>query len=190
MAFRGLKDQVALVTGGGSGIGRAISLRLAEEGCRLAVFDLNAAGAEESVRLAGGTAAAFAVDITDHAAVTAAVARRKRSRRYRHPGQQRRLGPDDEFRRHRPDVLAQGQSTSIWSATSACIMRCCRAWSRAVRAASSTSPPTRAASARAERRSGDSIGAAKEFRISPRCHRLMAAPGRRAGELRCGPPPA
>src|SRR5215472_17547691 len=78
MAFRGLKDQVAIVTGGGSSIGRAISHRLAKEGCRLAVFDLNAAGAEESVRLAadaGGTAAPYAVDITDHAAVMAAVER-------------------------------------------------------------------------------------------------------------------
>jgi 2-hydroxycyclohexanecarboxyl-CoA dehydrogenase len=76
MAFRGLKDQIAIVTGGGSGIGRAILLRLAEEGCRLAVFDLNAAGGEETIRLAaGGTAAAFVVDITDHAAVMAAVER-------------------------------------------------------------------------------------------------------------------
>lgn len=78
MAFRGLTDQIAIVTGGGSGIGRAICVRLAEEGCRVAVFDINAAGAEETARLAtgaGGAAEPFVVDITDHAAVMAAVAK-------------------------------------------------------------------------------------------------------------------
>ena len=55
-----LDGQVAIVTGAAIGIGRAIALRLAQEGCRVGVFDLDGAGAEataEMVRSAGGTAA-------------------------------------------------------------------------------------------------------------------------------------
>ena len=74
--MRGLDARAAIVTGSASGIGRAIALRLAEEGCRVGVFDINLAGAEETadaVAQAGGSARAFAVDITDLAAVQAGV---------------------------------------------------------------------------------------------------------------------
>jgi 2-hydroxycyclohexanecarboxyl-CoA dehydrogenase len=69
---RGLKDKVAIVTGGGSGIGRAIALRLAEEGMSVAILDLNAnsaAATAESIRSAGGRAQVEACDICDPAAV-------------------------------------------------------------------------------------------------------------------------
>lgn len=74
--MRGLRDKLAIVTGGGGGIGRHICLRLAEEGCGIGVMDLNATAAGETadaVRAAGGRASVQAVDITDHAAVAAAV---------------------------------------------------------------------------------------------------------------------
>lgn len=74
--MRGLKGKIAIVTGAGSGIGRAIALRLAAEGATVGVFDINLAGANDTVgaiEAAGGKAVATVCDITDYAAVTAAV---------------------------------------------------------------------------------------------------------------------
>ncbi|NNF53795.1 MAG: SDR family oxidoreductase [Acidimicrobiales bacterium] len=62
--------RVALVTGGGSGIGRAVCLALAGEGRSVAVADLNSATAAETAAMvsgSGGKAIAVAVDVTsDH----------------------------------------------------------------------------------------------------------------------------
>jgi 2-hydroxycyclohexanecarboxyl-CoA dehydrogenase len=67
-----LADRVAIVTGGASGIGRAIVETLARAGARVAVADMNAPGAAEVARVveaAGGRAAACPLDITDVPAV-------------------------------------------------------------------------------------------------------------------------
>ena len=70
--------RVAWVTGGASGIGRAICLRLASDGAAVAVLDNNVAGAEATaatIATAGGRAVAAAVDVADGAAVRAAAER-------------------------------------------------------------------------------------------------------------------
>ncbi len=71
-----LKDQVAIVTGGGSGIGRAGAEIMAREGATVVVVDRDAAGAADTVaRIAsvGGRAETAVLDVTDDAAVAAMV---------------------------------------------------------------------------------------------------------------------
>jgi len=72
-----LQGKTAVVTGGGSGIGRAVVLRLAERGARVVVLDISEPAARETVALAhaaGGTAHAAACDVSDATAVNAVFA--------------------------------------------------------------------------------------------------------------------
>jgi 2-hydroxycyclohexanecarboxyl-CoA dehydrogenase len=71
------ESRVAIVTGTAAGIGRAIAQRLAADGARVAMLDINAAGLQETLALIeaeGGTAMALPCDVTDQAAVRQAVA--------------------------------------------------------------------------------------------------------------------
>src|SRR5689334_6765478 len=71
-----LAGQTVIVSGGGSGIGRATALRAAREGAAVGVLDRHAENAEETavmVRTDGGTAGAYACDVSDDASVAATV---------------------------------------------------------------------------------------------------------------------
>ena len=60
-----VKDKVALVTGAGSGLGEAISKRLAEEGATVVVADINESSAQRVAEAMGGSAIAVQQDVTD-----------------------------------------------------------------------------------------------------------------------------
>jgi NAD(P)-dependent dehydrogenase (short-subunit alcohol dehydrogenase family) len=73
-----LDSKVALITGGGSGIGRACAVRFAQEGAAVCAADLNLEGAAETVHqieAGGGKALAVQVDTSDEAACDAMVSR-------------------------------------------------------------------------------------------------------------------
>jgi 2-hydroxycyclohexanecarboxyl-CoA dehydrogenase len=70
--------RVAMVTGGASGMGQAMCRRLARHGHRIAVLDIDAAGAQrvaEDLRTAGARALGVGADVTDQAAIADAFAK-------------------------------------------------------------------------------------------------------------------
>lgn len=72
-----LKDKVAVISGGGQGIGAGIALRMGQEGAKVGILDLNeetAGSVVEKIKGAGSDAVAKKVDVTDYAAVEKAVA--------------------------------------------------------------------------------------------------------------------
>ena len=76
--LRRFPGRVAVVTGGGAGIGEATAKRLASEGARVVVADLNAEGAERvsaEILEAGGEAVAQTVDVGDEEQVVAMIRR-------------------------------------------------------------------------------------------------------------------
>jgi NAD(P)-dependent dehydrogenase (short-subunit alcohol dehydrogenase family) len=64
--MKNFKDKVAVVTGAGSGIGRHLSLQLAQAGAHLAISDVNQAGLEETLRQMpqGANVRCYRVDVS------------------------------------------------------------------------------------------------------------------------------
>ncbi|HTN32647.1 MAG TPA: SDR family NAD(P)-dependent oxidoreductase [Marinobacter sp.] len=70
--MKNLKNKVAVVTGAGSGIGRALAQALATRGCRLALSDVNKAGLAETVAtLKGLDVKSYTLDVSDRDAIYA-----------------------------------------------------------------------------------------------------------------------
>ena len=78
---RSLNGKVAVITGAGSGMGRSMALRLAENDAKIAIWDINGDGAEETARMvrdAGGIALAVTADCADPEAIKAAAAQTRK----------------------------------------------------------------------------------------------------------------
>src|SRR2546421_12441902 len=68
-----LADKVALITGAGTGIGRATAVLFAREGARVAIAEIDAASGEETAHLAGNGAIAIPTDVTEPDSIARAI---------------------------------------------------------------------------------------------------------------------
>jgi 2-hydroxycyclohexanecarboxyl-CoA dehydrogenase len=76
--LRTLSEKIAIVTGAGQGIGRAIAARLAAEGATVVVSDINQDAACQAARAIGGAAMAVTADVTSAGSVTALASQAQR----------------------------------------------------------------------------------------------------------------
>jgi NAD(P)-dependent dehydrogenase (short-subunit alcohol dehydrogenase family) len=68
-----MPGKIALITGGGTGIGRATAILFAREGARVVVADIDAGAGEETARLAGNGAIAICTDVTEPDSIQGAI---------------------------------------------------------------------------------------------------------------------
>ncbi len=65
MSIKDFKDKVAVITGGGSGIGQALACQLGEKGCHLALVDVNEAGMKETKKRLKGNKIKISMHVVD-----------------------------------------------------------------------------------------------------------------------------
>ena len=117
-----LDGKVALITGAGSGIGRASALAFAREGAKVAVADIVVEGGEETVRMvkeAGGEAFFIKVDVSNAAEVEAMVntvvdTYGRIDCAYNNAGIEGRLASTDEYPEDVFDKVIDINLTGVW----------------------------------------------------------------------------
>ena len=117
-----LDGKVALITGAGSGIGRASALAFAREGAKVAVADIVVEGGEETVRMvkeAGGEAFFIKVDVANAADVEAMVnavvdTYGRIDCAYNNAGIEGRLASTDEYPEDMFDKVIDINLTGVW----------------------------------------------------------------------------
>ena len=117
-----LDGKIALITGAGSGIGRASALTFAREGAKVAVADKQVDGGQETVRMveaAGGTASFIKVDVSDAASVEAMVNATVETYgridcAYNNAGIEGQVAPTDSYADDMFDKVIAVNLTGVW----------------------------------------------------------------------------